>query len=66
MRMNWIEQTASAFLFVIFLAFKEDISHIFQRYPPDIIYKVQRGILFSFYLPLFHFVVNPLLSCTLT
>lgn len=65
--MNWVEQTASVFLFVIFLVFRKSFSQrCFQRYPPDIIYKVNRGALLSFYLPVFHFVVKPLLSFTLT
>lgn len=36
-----------------------------QSYPPDITYKVDKGVLLSFYLPVFHFVVKPLLSFTL-
>lgn len=43
-------QTASAFLFLsYFLVLGKIFSQkLFQSYPPDIIYKVDRGILFSF------------------
>lgn len=65
--MNWAEETASVFLLVIFLVFGKTYSQIwFQKYSPDIIYKVDRGILFTRYLLVLHFVVKPLLSFTLT
>lgn len=55
------------FLFVIFLVFRKTFLQLcLQNYSPDVIYKVDRGILFTCYLLVLHFVVKPLLSVTLT